>query len=193
MATYDYQLSQTTNGSLKDGKLRQELRAAGLSPGSISMSKDGFSVSFGDRDLDDVGKAAMDSAVAKHQGDGDPLAVSKQKKLSLVNRKTSILVSAGSFEYPPASGKKFGLSQVSQLNITGAFNSRNDAGFAYPVTFFTKDDRDSVSLADASEVEAFHAAAVAAIRAIREGGAALKTSVNAAKAVAEVDAIVDKR
>jgi len=143
--------------------------------------------------VSEADKSKVDSVVAAHQAGTTALQIAKKEKLVTIKRKTASLVTAGAFEYPAASGKLFGMSEVSQLNITGVFNNRTAPGFAYPVVFFTKSDLDSVSLADAAAVEEFHAAAVAAIRAIRDGGAALKAQVVAATTVEAVRAIVDNR
>jgi hypothetical protein len=147
-----------------------------------------FAVGISEADL-----VVLDQIIAAHAGAGVPFVKAQTQKLADIRQKTVALIAAGGFEYPPASGKLFGLSEVSQLNITGAFNSRNAPSFAYPVVFFVKNDLDSVSLEDAAAVEEFHAAAVTAIRAIRDGGAALKAQVAAATTVESVNAIVDNR
>jgi hypothetical protein len=195
MAHLSYPFSATPLGVADTVILKQELDAAGIvqKPNKILGYPLPTLVLVFPEDVSPSDKAIADTVVASHQGGTTALLLAKEAKLKQVKSKTASLVAAGSFEYPAASGKLFGMSEVSQLNITGAFNSRVAPGFAYPVVFFTKNDLDSVSLADATAVEDFHAAAVAAIRTIRDGGAALKTLVGAAATVAEVNAITDNR
>lgn len=189
-----YALSVTACGVASVPLLKAEIIAAGL-PVPLAVVPMPFgpaptvTVKFTD-DLSEAQRTTLAAVVAAHTAGLVPLTVAKEKKLVEIKAKTAALVAAGSFAYE---GKPFGMSEVSQLNITGAFNSRVAPGFAYPVVFFTKNDLDSVSLADATAVEDFHAAAVAAIRTIRDGGAALKTLVGAAATVAEVNAITDNR
>jgi len=191
-----YSARTTVNGAFDVALLTSEVIASALSQQPISIGAGPgktaaqfvFTSAITEADL-----IVLDQIVAAHTGAGVVLAIAKEGKLYAIKKKTSLLVGGGSFEYPPASGKLFGMSEISQLNITGAFNSRNEGSFAYPVVFYTKDDLDSVSLADAAAVEAFHVAAVTAIRIIRDGGATLKAQLIAATTVAEVNAIVDNR
>jgi hypothetical protein len=190
----EYPFSATANGEVDYSALAKELAEAGLSqrPSLVRGLRSGLRIGFagpvsqGDRSL-------LNAVVATHNQPSKVLVALKEGKLRAIKSKTSELIAAGGFEYPSASGKLFGLSEVSQLNITGAFNSRNAPSFAYPVVFFVKNDLDSVSLEDAAAVEEFHAAAVTAIRAIRDGGAALKAQVVAATTLDSINAIVDNR
>jgi len=189
---------QAANGAFDSASLMNEVAASALSQQptigvvnqtpAFGVAQFVFAAGISEADL-----IVLDQIIAAHAGAAVPFAKAKTQKLADIKFKTAALIAAGSFEYPPASGKLFGMSEISQLNITGAFNSRNEGSFAYPVVFFVKSDLDSVSLADAAAVEAFHAAAVTAIRAIRDGGAALKAQLIAAGTIEAVSAIVDNR
>jgi hypothetical protein len=190
-----YKYSTTALGVVDTQLLTSELAASALSVQPLGVQGrplPSLVVTF-PSPVSPADKVIVDTVVAAHQAGTTAVLLAKEAKLLAINRKTANLIGAGSFEYPANSGKLFGMSEISQLNITGAFNSRLAVGFTYPVVFYTKNDLDSVSLADASAIEEFHAAAVAAIRTIREGGAALKAQVIAAATVEDVNAIQDNR
>jgi hypothetical protein len=61
----------------------------------------------------------------------------------------------------------------------------------YPLLWPTKDNLDSVSLADQAAFEAFYAAAFAKVRGERDTGAAVKAAILAATTTAQITAALN--
>lgn len=130
--------------------------------------------------------------VEKDVVDAAGLDALKASRYVEIDTKTASLIRVG-FEYPASSGTIVSLSLEGQNSIHGAYSARNLSGFVYPVVWLSKDDTTSISLTDASEIEAFFFAAVETIRDHKDYGSTLKEQVRAAVDKAAVDAIVDTR
>lgn len=125
----------------------------------------------------------LDAAVAAFTG-FDEL---KKGRIGEIDAKTSELISGG-FTHDSV---QISLSINSQTRIHGAYTAR--AGLAYPIEWNSIDDTALLSLADATEVEAFFSAALVALRGHIDSGTTLKTAVRDATTTTELDAVVDSR
>jgi hypothetical protein len=143
--------------------------------------------------VNDYATWPMDKAV-----EGGPGANPKEKwewrvdhfrhsPLAAVDAKTASLIAAG-FEY---NSKTFCLSPNAQVTYLGMHAAKDI--LTYPVLINTLDDKTVESLADSSEVEAFFAASVAAVRSHLDGGTALKQAIEAATDEVSIDAVEDNR
>lgn len=108
-------------------------------------------------------------------------------KYGTIDRKTDALIALG-FTH---AGKQFSLSLAAQVKLLGTYNARTT--LVYPIIWNMIDDSGTYEIADAAEVEAMYAAALAAIRTALDSGTALKNSVRNATTLAEIEAVVDSR
>jgi hypothetical protein len=120
------------------------------------------------------------------------LASAKGEKIKGIDEHTGALISKG-FEFPPASGIMFSLSNSAQRTLLAADAQRNDPSFTYPVVWNSKDDLSDISLADTAALHNFVLTAVGTTRYWLDSGTGLKSQVRAATTVAQVEAIVDNR
>ena len=110
----------------------------------------------------------------------------KEKNLD-IDLRSALLIEDG-FTYQ---GKAFSLSTNAQINISALNQTRND--LTYPVTYNTIDDTDTYDVVDAADMNAMYMAALAAKKAVLDGGTSLKTQVRQATTKEEVDAVIDNR
>jgi len=188
---HTYLLSQTANGTYSLAVIGQELRTSGLSQMPAGIMCSGTEIRFRFiKILSSEDKTKLDAVVAAHVGTGSLLDATKKPKKSYIDNKTEGLIALGYFIYD---AKLFSISKTAQFNTHVMWTRRNEPGFAYPVVRAAKDNLSTVSLADAAAVEAFYDASESAVRAILDSGNALKTQVNDATTVEEVNAVVDNR
>jgi hypothetical protein len=165
-------------------KLESDLLTATLSASSATQGSavtvDGDVVTI----VTDMTQAALDAVVAAHS-----LAAAKVIKHRAIDVKTSALIAVG-FTF---AGKTFSLSQNAQSNLIGLDLTRLDVALVYPITYNTKDDMDTHSLANAVDVHNLYLTALGTYRAHLDSGTALKDQVRAAATVAAVDAVADVR
>lgn len=124
--------------------------------------------------------------------DSISLAGVKAAKFQAIDEKTVELIRRG-FEFPPGSGQRFSLSNEAQSLLLGAYQSRNDPLFTYPLVWNTLDDAGALEIPDAATLYLFYLQATGTVRAHRDSGTALKSQVRAATSVAEVAAVEDTR
>jgi hypothetical protein len=141
----------------------------------------------GDRlaEMDAAEKLALDSSAPE-------LAVARAAQMVAIDAKSEELFTAG-FEYPPASGIKFGLALDTRVILLGLFTARGDPAFTYPVEFNRLDSSGTILLNDQNDVRNFFLSAMARVRTVLEGGTAVKNLVRAATTVQAIEAIVDTR
>lgn len=113
-------------------------------------------------------------------------AYKKEKNLD-IDLRSALLIEDG-FTYQ---GKVFSLSTNAQINISALNQTRND--LTYPVTYNTIDDIDTYDVVDAADMNAMYMTALAAKKAVLDGGTSLKTQVRQATTKEEVDAVIDNR
>jgi len=130
----------------------------------------------------------LDGIISAH--DDQPLWLYKQLKEEDIDRRTGELISEG-YEFPPASGKIFSLSQSAQINILALDNTRTE--LTYPVNYNTKDNLDTYAIPDATTLHNMYLTALSVKKAHLDSGTALKDLVRAATDKAGVDAVVDNR
>lgn len=128
--------------------------------------------------------------------DAARLPAYKAAKVAAIDTRTDELIAVG-FTYE---SKQFSLSLASQSKMTAAHQIKDHPLFVYPVNWNTIDDTDVFAIgagtdqvADAAIMSAFYMTAIGTIRVHLDSGTALKGSVRAATALAEVDAVVDLR
>ena len=137
-----------------------------------------------------VGELAdIDALIATHN---PALPLAKQAKVVAIDERTKALIDEG-FEFPPTSGQVFSLSAAAQVVLLALEAARGDPLFVYPVIYNTKDESAVIQLDDSDGVHAFFVTAIGICRGRLDSGTAIKNEVRAAKAVAEVNAIVDPR
>jgi hypothetical protein len=117
------------------------------------------------------------------------LQATKDTKTKAIDKKTSELIGNG-FVYDST---VFSLSLESQTKLAGSHQVKDEPEFTYPVKWNSKDDKNTKSLANSSEMRAFYLTALGTVRVHLDSGTTLKDQVRAATTVAEVDAIVDDR
>ena len=132
-------------------------------------------------------RAAYDAWV-----DAMSLSSVKAAKFTAVDEKTVELIKRG-FEFPPGSGQRFSLSNEAQSLLLGAYQSRNEPLFSYPLSWNTLDDSSVLDIPDAETLHLFYLQATGTVRAHRDSGTALKSQVRAATTIAEVAAVEDTR
>ena len=113
----------------------------------------------------------------------------KNAKCAAIDTRTAELIDQG-FSY---SSKTFSLSLASQSMLEGSYPVKNHVSLTYPIVWNTIDDLDTISLADATDLENFYLTALGTFRARRDSGTTLKDQVRAASTIAAVDAVVDSR
>ena len=188
---HTYLLSQTANGTYSLLVIGQELKTSGLSQMPVGIACSNTEIRFRFvKTLSGVDKIKLDAVVATHAGTGSLLDTAKIPKKEFIDKKTEGLIARSYFIYD---AKLFSISKTAQFNTHVMWTRRNEPGFSYPVVRATKDNLSTTSLADATAVEAFYDASESAVRAILDSGNALKTQVNAATTVEEVNAVVDNR
>lgn len=182
--------NDTADGSYSCGKLHNEVVALGL--GStlryVAVSEDDsdeLRIKFAG-DISAGDKTSLDGAVTAHTTTAT-LEEHKNKKHMAVDGRTRELIAVG-FSH---ASKQFSLSPAAQQKLA-YMHSMKDS-LTYPVKFNAIDDQDVLSIADATEMDAFCQAGVDAVRSHLDSGTALKDSVRAAADKAEVDAVVDSR
>jgi hypothetical protein len=114
----------------------------------------------------------------------------KQVRYREIDNNTFDLINKG-FTY---NGKKFPLSAKFQRLYTGlkaALDIMQPSD--WPLSLNTKNNKESISIADATEFLTFYGTGVATMRTHHDSGTVIKELVRAATTVAEVDAVVDNR
>jgi hypothetical protein len=142
-------------------------------------------------ELSEYRKGTLDDAMAESGHEtlpDDPLGAADKK--SVINARTRELILTG-FEYPPASGQVFSLSDTAQRNLSELDGLR--AGLTYPFDMATIDDLIIYSVVDADAVHAMYLAGLARIQWAYGTGNAMKATVIAATTREEVAAVVDNR
>jgi hypothetical protein len=124
--------------------------------------------------------------------DATSLSTIKAAKFAAIDERTVDLIRRG-FEFPPGSGQRFSLSNEAQSLLLGAYQSRNDPLFTYPISWNTLDDSGVLEIPDAETLHLFYLQATGTVRARRDSGTALKSQVRAATTTAEVAAVEDTR
>jgi hypothetical protein len=119
--------------------------------------------------------------------DATLLTRAKRQKRRAIDARTNALIAQGVV----FATKTMSLSAPAQRMLMKYDQIRST--LTYPIEFNTKDDLDTLSIADAATMRSFLVAAVGAIRGHRDGGTALKSTVRAATTVTAVDAVVDAR
>lgn len=176
----------TIPGGADHGRLQDSLAALGIA-GLVGLTVSGdivivhYSQTPSAPDI-----VLIDNVVAGHVPTSD-LDRAKQAKNEQINQRTGALMEAGF----PCSGKQFPLSMTAQIKLAAMYQIRT--ALAYPLKLNTVDDTDTTELADVAALDAFYAAAMAALRGCLDSGTALKDLVRAAADVAAVDAIEDNR
>jgi len=188
---HQYTLAQTANGTFNVNKISIDLRASGITqlPQTIGISSTSVTFRFS-APLSVPDKDRLNAVVASHTGNGTLLELAKRTKSLYVDQRTTGLIERGTFVYDT---KQFSTSKTAQFNTHVMWTRRNESSFSYPVVRATKDNLSTTSLADATAVEAFYDASESAVRSILDAGNALKTQVNAATTVEEVNAVIDNR
>ena len=129
-------------------------------------------------------KSALDALIGVH-----PLAKVKTDKMEAIDARTIELIDGG-FAF---AGEIFSLSLASQISLLALDVLRNDPALVYPVVCNTLKDTGTFDLSDAATVHEFALIAVDKYRSYKDSGTALKSLVRAAKTVADVDVVQDKR
>lgn len=190
MAFPDYTISIDLPNGLEERQLDNEIRAAGpyatVFQGLTTIG-DTLKVHF-DQPPTAPNITTIDGVIAAHP----LLANAKLRKNAAIDKRTGELVGLG-FEWPPASGIMFSLSENAQRSLLTADLTRNDVLFAYPVTWNSKDDINTAVLATPADLHNFFLQALGTGRAHLDSGTALKDQVRAAATVAAVNAIIDPR
>lgn len=124
-------------------------------------------------EIDDVDAGLIDDALAAWQPDAVDLA--DAQAVALVEVTAEHRARPSSFEFR---GKRFGLTLEDRVNI-GHLAMFADA-MPYPLAIYTVDERDTISIASATEARAFAAAAVGAYLADRAAVQARKSAILAA-------------
>lgn len=120
------------------------------------------------------------------------LSRARKLKIEEIDGNTDVLAESG-FEFPPSSGQKYSLSQISQINILGAYTFRNEPEFTYQLNWGTIKDDGEFNFQNASEVRSFAICALGRVRYLRESGEALKQAARNATTLEELNAITDSR
>lgn len=133
----------------------------------------------------------IDGAGRIFKGDGsavdDTLQNVQAALIKLIDAKAESNITSGAgFTH---SGKQFSLSLAAQTKWNGLYNSR--ATITYPYLVPTRDDQGFHSIADAAEVEAMYAAAVAAVTGELGAANAVKQTVVAAATTADARSAAD--
>lgn len=139
--------------------------------------------------LDSVQEAILDGIVSAHNAQGG-LLDAKELKFAEIDQKTKFLIETGTVSFQSKSVK---ISSNRQLTTLVLFNQRTDATQAYPVVLSAANNTDTISLANATEVENWHTSLAGAVQSILDSGHTLKEQVRAAIDIAGVDAVVDNR
>jgi hypothetical protein len=116
----------------------------------------------------------------------------KRERYADIDLRTAELIEGG-FEFPPASGLIFSLSDHAQSNLLGMKTMLSDPAFTYPVEWNLKDDSSVFSIPDEATAASFYATAVGTVRAHLDSGTAIKSQIRAATSEAEVAAVTDPR
>lgn len=154
----------------------------------INTNGDDCEICFsGDLSTEDL--ATLDQVVADH---APALALAKKKKFAEIAYRTEQLIGEG-FEFAPANGMRFGLSEDAQLNLSTLYNNRNEAWITWPVNWPSIDKNDVYAIPDAATIEGFFLTAAGTKQAIMDSETPIDDEVRAATTVAEVNAIVDPR
>lgn len=111
----------------------------------------------------------------------------KAEKIRLIDARTDELIDDG-FSYD---GQVFSLSSQAQRTLLGAFAGASL--LSYPVKWNNIDDTNIAELADESELALFYGTAMSTVEAHKSSGTTLKTQVNAATTIGQVNAVVDPR
>ena len=114
----------------------------------------------------------------------------RQSRIEEVDARTQELIDLG-FEYPPSSGKIFGLGDAERLDWLGIKVCRDDIPYPFPVT--PMDGSGQHLLGDAAELDLFILAALGGYVASVTSGGQLKESLNAALTHDAISAVVDNR
>lgn len=134
-------------------------------------------------------KTSGDGTLIGHYTQIDRLGGLRRSRHDEIDARTTALIAEG-FTY---SGAVFSLSLEAQAKMLAAFQTRNDAGYAYPEVWNSLDDTAEISLADAAGIKAFVKAGHVARRSHMDSGTALKQQVRAAADAVAVLAVVDNR
>lgn len=116
----------------------------------------------------------------------------RQRKKESINDTTRKLITKG-VEYPSGSGRFFSMSDAAQRNWTDLDRNADDPDITYPLFVSAADDSVLHMLADADEVRALYRENALRRLQVYGGGVALKAACDAAKTIAELDAIHDDR
>ena len=132
----------------------------------------------------------------KENPDGLPTQVSldnyRTLKANAIDRRSEELIAQG-FEFPPASGKIFSLSESAQTNILALDNTRDDPALVYPINYNTIDDLDSYDVPDSATLHNMYLTALSTKKGHLDSGTVLKAQVRAAIDEAGVDLVIDNR
>lgn len=154
----------------------------------VAGAPDGLSV-MGGKDAQYHTKTSGDGTDISHYTAMLQLDAQKANKVVAIDARTDVLIFTG-FAY---SGKRFSLALTAQLKMLGTHQIKDDAALTYPIKWNTYDDLDTISIANAADLNTFYLAGFAVVRGHIDSGTALKDSIRAATTQAELDAVVDTR
>lgn len=117
------------------------------------------------------------------------LEEAKQSKYAEIDKRTKELIEEGM----PFGGKIYSLSEIAQINYAGMLIAEARGFMGYPMTFNTLDDRASITITNASELDQFCGAAMAVVALHKGTGTELKKRVLEAPGWDELNQIVDDR
>lgn len=158
-------------------------------PFKIEMSGIAIKVIFPSNDLTQGEIDTLDQMIVDDKSAFDVLKRPKAFRIKEIDGRTVDLIDAG-FEY---SSKRFSLSLAAQSSWLELHQLKDDVSLNYPVVVNTIADDGTQSLADTDDMHDFFMAGFEALRAYKDAGTTLKTSIRDASTQAEIDAVVDTR
>lgn len=104
-----------------------------------------------------------------------------------IDTRTGELIAQG-FTYDT---KTFSMSSNAQNNLLGTFAAKD--ALDYPFSWNVKDDSETYSIADITEMTTFFMTALATKKGHQDSGTVLKSLVTAATTIEELELIIDER
>jgi len=167
-------------------KLCNQISESGFVEDYASLSKEGdFLKVWGDSMGNESG---LDDLVRDH----NPFDLDEYKQYkndNQIDKRTEELILSG-YDY---GGTLMSSSLNSQANLMAVHKDRNEAWLSYPITFSSKDNLSSISIANATELNNLYLAFLSHKKGHMDSGNVLKDQVRAATTKGAVDAIIDSR